>query len=217
MLKRGVGPPEALENKIELIARANQDSVRPLKDLMELVSQAIEENPGEALTSAPPSPRLAAPQPTSRPHSKKVVFIVHGHRHGVVRGIQSALSILKEEIEIKVLSREVNKGRTIIEKFDETAQRVHFAIVVATADDIGRAAKKSRKTKRRTFEKRARQNVIFEWGYFIGRITRQSVALLYEEGVRLPSDLEGTVHIALDSRQQWKADLVKEVRASLFD
>ena len=61
---------------------------------------------------------------------------------------------------------------------------------------------------------RARQNVIFELGYFIGKLGRNKVAALYESGVELPSDYSGVVYITLDEGQSWTLQLAKELKES---
>jgi predicted nucleotide-binding protein len=46
-------------------------------------------------------------------------------------------------------------------------------------------------------EPRARQNVIFELGYFYGLLRRQSgrIVLLHKGGLEIPSDLTGIIYI----------------------
>lgn len=211
LLKRGYGSPDSLDDLVEKIARANRDSAQPLDDLRNLVSKAQETSGPQISTYGPRSPK---PSGLPLESQRKTVFIVHGHRPSVIRGIRAALSEIPE-LDIKILSLERNRGRTLIEKFEQTAHHSHLAIIAATADDYG-YAKKPKRTKRPRREQRARQNVIFEWGFFVGRLGRDGVILLYEEGVELPSDLRGIVHISLDPYRKWKKDLVAELRASLL-
>ena len=58
------------------------------------------------------------------------------------------------------------------------------------------------------------RNVVFEFGYFVGVLGRPHVAVLYEEGVELPSDVQGLVYIHYDSRGAWKLPLAKELKAA---
>jgi len=85
---------------------------------------------------------------------------------------------------------------------------VGFAIILMTADDMGKA-KNERKP-----QARARQNVVFEWGYFVGKLGRDRVCALYQKGIALPSDLNGFVYIPLDSSGHWRLDLLKELKAA---
>ncbi|WP_434811706.1 TIR domain-containing protein [Microbacterium sp. bgisy189] len=64
---------------------------------------------------------------------------------------------------------------------------------------------------------RARQNVVFELGFFIGLIGRSRVAVLYDEGVELPSDITGLVYIPLDSAGAWKGKLAAEMSHAQID
>ena len=107
-----------------------------------------------------------------------------------------------------ILHEKPDAGRTIIEKF-EAYSDVGFAVVLLTADDKGCA-----KSKDSTLQPRARQNVIFELGFFIGRLGRARVCALYREGVEIPSDYQGILYTAIDSGGAWKLKLVKELRAA---
>jgi predicted nucleotide-binding protein len=83
-------------------------------------------------------------------------------------------------------------GRTIIEKLEAYASRAHLAFVLLTPDDKMAPAGASNDDKRR-----ARQNVIFELGYFLGTFGRLSsrVFLLHKGDLDLPSDLSGVIYI----------------------
>ncbi|AUC20885.1 hypothetical protein BTO15_01595 [Polaribacter sejongensis] len=136
------------------------------------------------------------------------VFIVHGHDDRVK--LDTARTIEKLGLNPIILSEQPNQGQTIIEKF-ELHSDVGFAVVLLTADDLG-------KVKTDDEDKyRARQNVIIEMGYFIGKLGRSKVFPLYEEGVELPSDLHGVLYIPLDNAGTWKFRLAKELNASGYD
>lgn len=130
-------------------------------------------------------------------------FIVHGHNEAkkfeIARFIENDL-----KRKTVILHEQANKGRTIIEKFEDYSA-VDFAVALWTADDFGRvkAAKED--------SHRARQNVIFETGFFIGKIGRQNVIVLYEDGIEIPSDYSGVIFIRLAGN--WKDDLRKEIEA----
>ena len=67
-----------------------------------------------------------------------------------------------------------NVGRTLIEKFEHYAW-VPYAILFLTPDDAGGPCDNKRDRDRRELKQRARQNVIFELGYFIGKLRRMKV------------------------------------------
>ncbi|QIE60865.1 nucleotide-binding protein [Rasiella rasia] len=136
------------------------------------------------------------------------IFIVHGHDEHTKTDL--ARTIEKLGLNPIILSEQPNRGQTIIEKF-ELHSDVGFAVVLLTADDLG-------KVKTETKDKyRARQNVILEMGYFIGKLGRSNVFPLYESGVELPSDLHGVLYNPIDEGKTWKFKLVKELIASGYD
>ena len=124
------------------------------------------------------------------------VFIVHGHNELLKEQVANWLYSL--ELDPIILHKQANGGtKSIIDKIERYAD-VCCAIVLLTADDMGRGDKE------KNYKKRARQNVIFEAGYFIGKLTSERVILLYEEGVELPGDLGGCVYILADEKGGWK-------------
>jgi predicted nucleotide-binding protein len=136
------------------------------------------------------------------------IFIVHGHNNEVK--VNVARTIEKLGLEAIILHEQPNSGKTIIEKFEEHSD-VSFAIVLLTDDDFGKGKKDD------NLNVRARQNVILELGYFIGKLSRKKVCPLYTSGVELPSDLHGLLYIEIDQEESWKFKLAKELKATGFD
>ena len=132
------------------------------------------------------------------------VFIVHGHdeeaKYAVARFIKGL------GLKAIILDEQVNKGQTIIEKFEREANNARFAIVLLTPDDVG--APKDDKDK---LQLRARQNVILELGYFLHKLGRERVCVLCKEGVERPSDIHGIVYVPMDSADEWKPKLRQEM------
>lgn len=145
----------------------------------------------------------------ARTFDPKKVFIVHGHNESVKQSVARTL----ENIGLTpiILAEQPDKGRTVIEKFEKEGNDVGFAVVLLTADDKGR------KNKARTMQSRARQNVVFEMGYFMALLGRERVMLLLQEGVEEPSDLKGIVYTRLDKDSAWKYRLVKELREQGYE
>lgn len=132
------------------------------------------------------------------------VFIVHGHdeaaREKVARFLERlALSPI-------ILHEQPNAGRTIIEKFEDFAD-VGFAVVLLTPDDLGAA-----KANKADLKQRARQNVIFELGFFVGKLGRNRVCALHTGDVELPSEIHGVVYVDLDGGGAWRLNVAKELR-----
>ena len=64
---------------------------------------------------------------------------------------------------------------------------------------------------------RARQNVIFEFGFFIGKLGRQRVCAIHLPDVELPSDMAGVLYIPFDKAGAWKFKLAREIQAAGLD
>ena len=135
---------------------------------------------------------------------KSQVFIVHGHDD--LAKIETARFIEQLGFKPIILHEQASSGQTIIEKI-ENYSNVGFGIVLYTPCDIG--AKKGYETELRH---RARQNVVFEHGYLIGKIGRKNVAALVKGDVDTPNDISGVVYISMDN--DWKLGLAKELRNS---
>ena len=141
---------------------------------------------------------------------EKKIFVVHGRDDAAREAVARFLE--KLELEPIILDEKSNRGRTIIQKFEDYAD-VKFAVVLLTPDDLG--ALKDRLDDGR--EPRARQNVIFELGFFIGKLNRSRVCTLVKGNVKMPSDYKGIGYTVLDDAGGWKTQLVDELKAAGFD
>lgn len=139
--------------------------------------------------------------------SKSKVFIVHGHNEAIREKVARIVERLG--LGAIILNERPNEGGTIIEKFEKNSSEADFAIVLLTADDEC----KSRSEK--SFKFRARQNVIFELGFFVGKFSRSNLFILREEGVEIPSDLNGIGYTPMNDG--WDRSLVKELRRCGYD
>jgi predicted nucleotide-binding protein len=150
--------------------------------------------------AAPLSPTASAKP--SRPSRK--VFIVHGHDSAAKEATARFLTAL--DFEPIILHERANGGRTVIEKFEEFSD-VAFAVVLLTPDDLAHS-----KENPGEIHERARQNVIFELGFFIGRLGRSKVCPLVKGNVEQPSDYDGVVYVKMDPGNGWKMTLARELR-----
>lgn len=139
----------------------------------------------------------------------KKVFVVHGHDEAALQGLARFLERLG--LEAVVLREQPDQGRTIIEKFEASSDGVGFAVVLLTPDDVGGVMKAD------VTKARARQNVIFELGYFAGQLGRGRVCLLRKGDVEIPSDLYGVIYTDMDPAEGWQTKLVKELKAAKLD
>jgi predicted nucleotide-binding protein len=144
----------------------------------------------------------------SNKSNDKQVFIVHGHNEELKEKV--ARTIEKLNLKPVILHEQSNEGLTVIEKFEKHSN-VNFAVILLTYDDFGNVKSNTEKNKR------ARQNVILELGYFIGKISRKNVMPLYEKGVELPSDISGVLYTLIDETENWKFRLVKELKSAGYN
>ena len=133
-------------------------------------------------------------------------FIVHG-RH-VETKVAIARFLEKIGIEPIILHEQANGGRTIIEKFEDHSD-VGFSVIILSDDDYGCLL--TEYNDKNSLKTRARQNVVFEFGYFIGKMGRSRVAAVFKGKIEKPSDLDGIAYIEYDDNDGWKLQLAKEL------
>jgi len=136
------------------------------------------------------------------------VFIVHGHDESALA--QVARLIEQLGLQAIILHEQANRGKTIIEKIEANSD-VGFAVVLLTPDDLGKAQSAN------DLLPRARQNVILELGYFMGKIGRERVCALKSDNLEIPSDYIGVVWTDLDQKGAWKFLLAKELKEAGYE
>ena len=126
---------------------------------------------------------------------------MHGHDDSLKNEV--ARFIDKLGFESIILHEQANLGSTIIEKIEKYTD-VGFGIVLYSPCDIG-----SKKGEENNLRPRARQNVIFEHGYLIGKLGRKNVAALIKDDIEIPNDISGLVYVSYNN--EWKNSLAKEL------
>jgi len=158
------------------------------------------------LAENPVQPKPAPSQPKQQ---SKDIFIVHGHdetpKHEVARFIE------RLGLHPIILHEKSNQGKTIIEKLEHYAD-VGFAVVILTPDDVG--YQKDELTKGKPH---ARQNVVFELGYFIAMLGRPRVCALLKGDIEIPTDYAGVLYTPLDNGGAWKFKLATEIDSAGID
>jgi len=136
------------------------------------------------------------------------VFIVHGRQRSFKQIV--ARFVERQQYEAVILDEQVDQGvHTIFEKFLDEAADAAFAVAILTPDDLGRLKEEKRD------QPRARQNVIFELGYFIALLGKNRVVVLMEPSVEMPSDLAGVITIPIDLESDaWKMPLARAMKAT---
>lgn len=178
--------------KVEYVARDRQKSIQLLTAAIALLEERVSVAEEAEKTEAPDLGKIA--QKTS-----KRIFIVHGHDNEPKEAVARFLTGLGYEPVI--LHEMANRGRTIIQKFREEASDVGFAVVLMTPDDEMLSG-----------ERRARQNVILELGFFLGQLGPDRVAAIVKGKLEVPSDFDGVVYTPYDAG--WKGALAKELQAA---
>ncbi len=153
----------------------------------------------------PPAP-IVPPPAAGGQHAFNTgqVFIVHGHDD--LSKLEMADFIEGLDLQPIILHMQASSGRTIIEKIEHYSN-VGFGIVLYTPCDVGSKAGALNGSYR------ARQNVVFEHGYLIGKLGRPRVAAVVKDTVETPNDIGGVVYVALDAQGHWKEELKKEMRS----
>ncbi len=132
------------------------------------------------------------------------VFVVHGHDD--IPKLEMASFIKSLGLEPIILHMQASSGRTIIEKIEHYSN-VGFGIVLYTPCDVGQ------KVGALDGKYRARQNVVFEHGYLIGKLGRPRVVAVVKGAVETPNDISGVVYVELDTYGNWQEELKKEMRS----
>jgi len=175
--------------------------IPPLIDIIEEAIGVI-----ETKNDFDPNPKIPISKTQKGKEISNRVFLVHGHDNE----LKESTARFLEKLDLKpiILHEQSSKGLTIIEKFEEFSD-VAFAVVLLTPDDYGSDIKNKDK-----IQKRARQNVIFELGYFIGKLGRKNVVGLVKDNIEIPSDYTGIIYIGVDNSNGWKMILAKEMKTS---
>lgn len=146
--------------------------------------------------------------------NSKKVFIVHGRDKTAL--LETEVLIRKIGLEPIVLHRMANSGLTLIEKFEKFAD-VKYAIVLLTPDDIG-ALSENVPREALNYQFRARQNVVFELGFFYGKLGRSNVCCLYKSGLELPTDINGVAYIPFNnSVEEVEYALLRELKEAKLE
>lgn len=165
------------------------------------LEEEIEEQSGTVMASRQPG---GADEHGAREPSRRV-FIVHGRDEGPREAVARFLERLG--FEPIILHEQANRGRTVIEKVEQYAN-VDFAVVLLTPDDSGSLAGEPPRP-------RARQNVILELGFFIGRLGRSNVCTLKVGDLEIPSDWQGVVDEPFTG--EWRMTLARELQAAGYE
>lgn len=178
--------------------------VRPMRDATDLTRYWMLTHPGQPTTDPDQALDVYVEEESFVAHDTGPrIFLVHGHdeaRHEVDAFLRRSTPTAT----VITLSEQASGGQTVIEKFEAHGASAEFAVVLLTPDDLGKAQNEAE------LRPRARQNVVFELGYFIAKLGRSRVVVL-NKGVEEPSDVRGLMYIKFPEGGQWKVDLSREL------
>lgn len=205
-----IGAIEAIRKEIDLgaweLSRTHWAiKDEPIIEILKKYGYITQQQADASLQLQPPKFPDPAPIPTlAGEFNTKQVFVVHGHDD--IAKLEMASFVQSLGLEPIILHLQASSGRTIIEKIEHYSN-VGFGVVLYTPCDLGA------KVGALTSAYRARQNVVFEHGYLIGKLGRPRVAAVVKGQVETPNDISGVVYIQLDTAGAWRSELVKEMRA----
>lgn len=180
----------------------DKGTVTPQGKDVDLVKQLLGLTPGKGTASV--SSAVAA-------GSNNKVFVVYGHEEQARARLDAMLR--RWGLEPLILDQLPSEGQTIIEKLEKYTANCHFAVVLATPDDIGYRANHPDEQ-----AYRARQNVVLELGMLLSKLGRSRVAILLQqrENMERPSDIQGLIYIPFKDNLEKDAGLLlaKEMAAA---
>jgi predicted nucleotide-binding protein len=186
-------------------ASNNDDTVKEIFKIANELSQLSDEEFQELLPINTKKPLIE----TKKEFDKTKVFIVHGHDDLAKNEMARLISDIGYEPII--LHEQASSGKTIIEKI-ESYSDVGFAVVLYTPCDKG-----GKDTDPIDLKSRARQNVVFEHGYLIGKLGRDKVCALVRGSIEIPNDISGVVYLPIDSHGAWKYAIADEMSNAGYD
>jgi len=132
------------------------------------------------------------------------ILFIHGHDE--VRKDSVLKFIEKVGLQALILQEQLNGSRSIMEKLGKFSN-INFAIILVTPDDTTPSEDKPREGKACVS-----QDMIFELGYFVGKLGPGRVCALYQEGMEIPFDYSDIVCVPMDPRERWKLLVAKEIK-----
>lgn len=189
--------------------------------------------------SPPKKEEISKKRKETRQQLSKNIFIVHGRDHQPMKELKEMLYDFG--LNPVVLHEKESEGSlTLAEKLEEYSEDVGYAFAILTPDDIGCEETEFERVKSKAiaqvqdkprlisaetlgkifgiFNPRARQNVIFEMGYFWGLLKRKRVCCFLKGDVEKPSDIKGVVYIPFkDSIRSVEVKIMKKLTKAGYE
>jgi len=183
---------------------------------------------------------------TLKVEQSKDIFIVHGTDFTPVKELNAIIQ--EAGLNPIVLHEQASKGMTIIEKLEKYSNVGFAFIILTpddigvgkqegknmmasvvgkdslTAEEYIEWSKNSLNVSNMLwkfygmFKDRARQNVVLEFGYFMGKLGRERICCLYKGDIELPSDMHGICYVPFkDSINEAKPMILQELREAGYE
>jgi predicted nucleotide-binding protein len=204
--------PFATPRTDEAPAEAELSQPRPTVGAELAHAQQVGAELAQHAQPAPPAER----EPHDAPATARTrdVYLAHGRDEKWKQAVEHLLEQAGEH-EIKIVNRRASERAQLTEELREDAPGSHYAVVLLTADDVGGARLES--DAEPYFSTRAHQEVVFEMGFLVAALSPGRVCVLYEDGVEMPCDLDGVLHVRLDLAGTWQPKLLLHLRRAGFD
>ncbi len=138
------------------------------------------------------------------------IFVVHGYDEAMKQSIAQTL----EKLGLKplILHEQPNNGRAVIEKLMDYREKSSFAVILLSPDDLAYKVGEDPATARY----RTKQNVVFELGFFLGKLGKNRVVVIHKEADKFetPLNFSDVLFVPFDNRDNWKFELVRELKAA---
>ncbi len=206
------GIPHTISMLEGLIQRL-EDRRKILKDEAPKPAPQTESKVAKVVATNPQSKRKASVvEATELPRRimTKRVCVIHGQNDALKNAVVDYLE--KLALDPVVLHKQQNNDRNIVEKI-ESLPEVDFAVVLLTADDFAQPGKPAARGGRM----QAKRNVLFELGYYVGRLGKSRVCSLYSGHSKPPLDHDGINCLTVSENQVWRRLLGLELSAAGFD
>lgn len=192
----------------------------------------------EIENSKPEEPALIPQSLIEAPIEDKLsnnIFIVHGRDNTAVQELKTM--IYDFGLKPIILHEQASGSLTIAEKIEKYANDIGYVFVILTPDDVGYLKEEYapishdlgflsslkdlgfiRKQLDEKKEYRARQNVVLEFGFFMGLLGRYKLSCLYKGNVQLPSDMSGIVYLKFkESVNEQRLMIMRELKRAGFE
>ncbi|MDX2307632.1 MAG: nucleotide-binding protein [Hyphomicrobium sp.] len=218
-------PPQLAHVQAALVR--SPDDIDEIGDIAREIAEWLKRiEPGASLARLPienlaadlaKEAQSAGEQPS--PEAAASVFVVHGHNKDALNDVRAVL----DEVGVRavVLAEIETEDDWLLQRFLSVAEEAIFAVVIFSADDLGASLEEYNEPNGglAALQYRARQNVILELGFFLGKLKNFNRVFVLRRGAQNkmprfedPSDLAGKLVTAMDSEGRWKSKLLSALR-----